>query len=177
MASWVYVIEAVGQNLFKVGLTTNSPENRLRQLQTSSPHKLDILTAFTCSEPERIENEFHCFLDSHPDSQHSHGEWFSLTRESMLEIMMAFFGLLAQGEGLTLIKAPSGLNESDALLKVVRSCRIKGRTILNLDEIRQRVFARDRGSRFRKVQYLRSIWSGPGWRHRGRVFRRHTCSF
>ncbi len=151
MPSWIYVIEAVGQHLFKVGLTTTAPENRLRQLQTSSPHKLSILTAFTCSEPERVEAEFHCFLnDSFSDSQRSQGEWFALTRESMLEIMMTFFGMLAQGEGLTLIKPPPKLNASDNLAKLVRSCRVKGRTSLDLDAIRQRVFRATEGREFEK---------------------------
>jgi hypothetical protein len=57
----------------------------------------------------------------------------------MLEVMLTFFGMLAQGAGLTLIKSPGRLDESDHMLKFVRSCRVKGRANLNLDEIRRRV--------------------------------------
>jgi hypothetical protein len=94
---WVYVIEAVGQHLFKVGLTAASPESRLRQLQTGSPHKLEILAAFTCEEPQRVEAELHRFLGSYAGSQRSNGEWFSLTREAILEILMTLFAKLARG--------------------------------------------------------------------------------
>ena len=160
MANWIYVIEAMGQHLFKVGFTTTAPEERLRQLRTGSPHKLEILVAFTCSAPEQVEAQFHRFLTSYSGAKRAHGEWFSLTREAMLEIMMTFFAKLAQREGLTESKAPRRLDESSGLLNLVRLCEIRNRSSLNLDAIRQRALRATEGRPDEKEHY--SIWEVSG---------------
>jgi hypothetical protein len=105
MIGWVYVIEAMGQNLFKVGFTTRDPEARLQQLQTASPHKLDLLTAFSCKNPPQLEAALHQMLEQH--TNRVQGEWFAFPREEMLVCMMHFFGGLAQGAGLIRFRSSS----------------------------------------------------------------------
>ena len=150
---WVYVIEAVGQHLFKVGLTAASPESRLRQLQTGSPHKLEILAAFTCEEPQRVEAELHRFLGSYAGSQRSNGEWFSLTREAILEILMTLFAKLARGCSLAQIRAPRKLAESNALARLVRLCRAGHDPALDLEAIRDRALRATEGRSNEKERY------------------------
>jgi hypothetical protein len=105
MSGWVYVIEAKGQHLFKVGFTTTDPEDRLRQLQTGCPHKLELLTAFSCENPPQIEEALHQMLERH--AHRVQGEWFALPREEMLDCMMHFFGGLAQATGIISFRSSS----------------------------------------------------------------------
>src|SRR5262245_20552920 len=105
MGGWVYVIEAKGANLFKVGFTTAQPEDRLRQVQTASPHKLELLTAFSCENPPQIEAVLHQLLEQH--AQRVQGVWFAHSREGMLDCMMHFFGGLAQRAGVVRFRSSS----------------------------------------------------------------------
>lgn len=98
-SGWVYVIEAKGQSLFKVGLTTREPSQRLAELQTSCPHELDLITAFRSNKNTRaLEKMFHRMLEGH--ASRAQGEWFAVTRETILDMMMHFYAGIAQSAGL-----------------------------------------------------------------------------
>lgn len=97
MTGWVYVAEAVGQDLFKIGRTGGDPFDRLSQLQTGCPHRLDLVAAFSCSNPEEMEKAFHGILDA--QKVRVIGEWFRLPRDQVLDMVMHFFASLLVSTG------------------------------------------------------------------------------
>lgn len=92
MTGWVYVAEAVGQDLFKIGRTGGDPFDRLSQLQTGCPHKLDLLAAISWPNPEELEKALHGLLDA--QKVRVIGEWFRLPRHQVLDMMMHFLASL-----------------------------------------------------------------------------------
>lgn len=71
----MYVIEALGTGLFKVGLCTGPPESRLETLQTASPFELRLVASFPGDR--KAESVIHRRL-SHSRVR---GEWFERTDE------------------------------------------------------------------------------------------------
>lgn len=69
LVQYVYVIEAVGTDLVKIGVS-DSPEKRIHQHQTSSPHKLRLLGY--CLGSYAIEQALHLVLNEY----RVRGEWF-----------------------------------------------------------------------------------------------------
>ncbi|MFI0742684.1 GIY-YIG nuclease family protein [Streptomyces sp. NPDC021100] len=69
MTSQVYVIGASGSPVAKIGVSTD-PERRLRQIQSMSPLRLEIL--WTCPGSYPLEGRLHAQLRAY----RSHGEWF-----------------------------------------------------------------------------------------------------
>jgi len=66
---WVYLIEAQGTGLVKIGISIN-PDRRVKQLQTTSPAKLRLVSAFygTINCERRLHSRF---------AEHNvQGEWF-----------------------------------------------------------------------------------------------------
>ena len=66
---YVYVVEAVGTGLVKIGVSDN-PEKRLHSLQTSNPTDLRLLGY--CMGSYAIEQALHLVLDEY----RVRGEWF-----------------------------------------------------------------------------------------------------
>ena len=64
--SWVYVLSNPSMpNLFKIGYTSNTPEERAKQISSSTgvvlPYKVEY--AFHCWNGEKLENEVHKRLE------------------------------------------------------------------------------------------------------------------
>lgn len=62
---WVYVLENEAMpGLYKVGMTTNSPDKRAAELSggTSVPKKFHVVKAFRTQHPEKHEAEIHRLL-------------------------------------------------------------------------------------------------------------------
>lgn len=69
----IYIIRAIGTNMFKVGYTAGDPEKRLSQLQTGCPHKLEIYRIIDGAGRE-VEKQI---ADDLTDfSANGGGEWF-----------------------------------------------------------------------------------------------------
>ena len=66
----VYVIEAVGTGLVKIGRTDRCSQDRLKELQATSPHKLRVL--FTMRGDDTTERELHERFAEH----RVRGQWF-----------------------------------------------------------------------------------------------------
>lgn len=66
----IYFIEAVGTGLVKIGFTNRWVSQRLRELQTTSPHHLQLLHAFegTAGDERAAHVKF--------AKLHHRGEWF-----------------------------------------------------------------------------------------------------
>jgi hypothetical protein len=70
----VYFIEAQGTDLVKIGIAAQ-PKERLRELQTASPHRLAILAEMPGGKPK--ESALHRQFAAHRAA----GEWFHRTPE------------------------------------------------------------------------------------------------
>lgn len=79
----VYLIRQTGLNgeeLYKIGVTKNPIEVRLRYLSTGNPHKLDLQGSYQSPNYRRIESWLHRVYSS----QKVKGEWFDLTPQQVL---------------------------------------------------------------------------------------------
>ena len=67
---FVYFIRAEGTGSIKIGFSTNHPSIRLKELQTGSPSKLELLTFYEGSEKDekKLHHEF--------AEDRGIGEWF-----------------------------------------------------------------------------------------------------
>lgn len=73
-------IDGEGKELYKIGVTKNPIEVRLRCIQTGSPHKLTLQGSYQSPNYRRIESWLHRVYNS----QKVKGEWFALTPQQVL---------------------------------------------------------------------------------------------
>lgn len=81
----IYFIEMEGLNLLKIGFTERDPQDRLKELQTANPHKLNLLLVMGGGLKQ--ENALHLAF-AHLRVE---GEWFRLTPELQAYIAVARF--------------------------------------------------------------------------------------
>jgi hypothetical protein len=74
-----YIIEAVGERLYKIGRTGGDPQARLARLRTMSPTPLDLVMVL---DHQRWEDVLH----HHFRDKRRHGEWFALTHSDLAEL-------------------------------------------------------------------------------------------
>ncbi len=74
-----YIIEAVGEQLYKIGRTGGDARARLQRLRTGSPVPLELVLVLDHPLWEDV-------LHHHYRNQRQHGEWFALTRTDIEEI-------------------------------------------------------------------------------------------
>lgn len=80
---YVYFIEAIGQNLIKIG-RANNPRERHKRLSTGNPYKLKILNVIKYDETEEnLERKMHKLFEEF----RSNGEWFELSSVELMEIL------------------------------------------------------------------------------------------
>ena len=77
MTGSIYFVEAVGTGLVKIGFTNRWVSQRLRELQTTSPHYLRLLHSIdgTAGDERNLHVRF--------AKCHHRGEWFRLGDEIM----------------------------------------------------------------------------------------------
>lgn len=73
---FVYLIEDVNSCTFKIGVTKNNPEKRLKALQTGNSSKLILREAYECNYPYRLENMLH----NHYKLVNEMNEWFYIEK-------------------------------------------------------------------------------------------------
>lgn len=77
----VYVVEATGLGLYKIGMSGNV-ELRFAQLRTMSPVALSLAGIIETQEPRSLEAELHrLFAD-----KRMHGEWFALDTVELMAL-------------------------------------------------------------------------------------------
>jgi len=69
---FVYLIRAKGTNLYKIGVTDRRIANRLKELQTGSPIKLELVESIASDNYETIERNLHQIWSKN----RAQGEWF-----------------------------------------------------------------------------------------------------
>lgn len=77
---YVYLVHAVDTNLYKIGLTTRTPEKRLKELNgLQSPYQLELSHYILVDDVHKVESELHKYFNSY----HHHNEWYNF-REKMI---------------------------------------------------------------------------------------------
>lgn len=72
----IYLLKTVNndQILYKIGYTTGSVKNRIKNLQTGCPYKIEVVYTYNSSYSKILETTLHNIY-SH---KKTHGEWFNL---------------------------------------------------------------------------------------------------
>lgn len=79
-SSFVYIIKGYGR-WYKIGVS-REPKNRLKQLQTACPFKLEIVKTISTHKATTLEMDIHeRFID-----RRGEGEWFRLTESDLKEL-------------------------------------------------------------------------------------------
>lgn len=71
---FVYLIEDINNNTYKIGVTKNDPQTRLKKLQTGNSCELKIKYLYQCEYPYRLESMLH----NHYKEYQEINEWFGL---------------------------------------------------------------------------------------------------
>jgi T5orf172 domain len=79
---YVYIIKQVGEDLYKIGYTKNSPPDRLSTLQTGNPNLLELVGSFQCTG-QITEKSLHALFSE----QHKKGEWYILSSKDVQNIL------------------------------------------------------------------------------------------
>lgn len=75
MAGWVYVVQIVGDNLYKIGMTTKKPTERLAQFAPKMPYTAELVYTKQSANPMALEASLHQLYDDLREN----GEWFRLS--------------------------------------------------------------------------------------------------
>lgn len=84
---YVYLVNMENTDFYKIGFTKNSPEKRVKNLQTGNPKNINLVDSYRSNIAQNIETALHNFLrhkkiDSH-EGVKLMGEWFLLDREDV----------------------------------------------------------------------------------------------
>lgn len=79
MFGFVYLIYDEGKNLYKIGVTKNPVEKRLKKLQTGNATELTIKNTHQTNYIYRMENMLH----NHFSNKCVLNEWFELTTDDV----------------------------------------------------------------------------------------------
>lgn len=85
MSEYVYFIRAEDSHV-KIGKTTVSPEQRLKQLQTGSAAKLELEGVIETSNSNLLESELH----SKYSNRRVRNEWFDLSEKEVRQIIEGY---------------------------------------------------------------------------------------
>lgn len=76
---YVYLLCDANSDLYKIGVTRGSIENRLKKLQTGNGNEIHIISHFKTGNPFRLEKILH----KHFMAENELNEWFSLKPEDV----------------------------------------------------------------------------------------------
>lgn len=98
---YVYFLEAVGQNIFKIGKAKKLP-TRFGQIDTASPCDLNIWGIIKSDEYEKIEREIHIQLDAVRLRKRNGNrkEWFRITKGEAAAVIEKYNGIYTAEENL-----------------------------------------------------------------------------
>ena len=84
----IYLISAMNKNdvatsdeeiVYKIGVTKQNVEDRIKQLQTGTDKRLDVVEVFVSDFPYKIETALHNIFKIQKENR----EWFNLTKEDI----------------------------------------------------------------------------------------------
>lgn len=78
---YVYLLAEMGDKLrYKIGITKNDVDKRVKQLRTGNPDDIIILNTYKSSNYKKIERMLHTRFKP----ERTHLEWFTMTDEQVL---------------------------------------------------------------------------------------------
>jgi DNA segregation ATPase FtsK/SpoIIIE-like protein len=121
---YIYLLKC-GEDHYKIGIAS-SVERRVKELQTSNPNKIEVVSVKLIDKAEQLEQVVHRVL---ADYRLDGGkEWFKLTHEQVIGVLIRInqipeaAGLVGAVEALQKInKRASDLSEISADLKAIRA--------------------------------------------------------
>ena len=80
----VYLLCELGSNpeSYKIGITKDNPEKRVKQLQTGNPNKIEVLKCYESKNYKTIEKWLHKKYSLNKTD--SNNEWFQLTDKDIV---------------------------------------------------------------------------------------------
>jgi hypothetical protein len=79
---WVYVVGIVGDNLYKIGMTTRTPDKRLAEFVPKMPYEAEVIATCKTNDVLGLECELHQMYDHLRDN----GEWFRLNETELSDL-------------------------------------------------------------------------------------------
>lgn len=74
-----------GEEVYKIGITKNDPQLRVKQLKTGNPNQVSLLHAYESNNYKKVEQWMH---RKHAQSKTlAKNEWFNLTDEQVLSFI------------------------------------------------------------------------------------------
>jgi hypothetical protein len=80
---YVYLIRNLENDTYKIGVTKNDPQKRVKQLQTGCSSPLDLLYIYGTKYPYRLEKMLHTKFMLHKVE----GEWYQLPQENVTSFL------------------------------------------------------------------------------------------
>jgi hypothetical protein len=81
-AGWVYVVGIVGDNLYKIGITTRTPDERLAEFVPKMPYEAEVIAICKTNDVLGMERKLHQMYDGLRDN----GEWFRLNESELSDL-------------------------------------------------------------------------------------------
>lgn len=81
MSGYVYLLSMWEDdtNLYKIGVTKNDIDKRIKSLQTGNPSEILLINSYKSENYRRVETMLHHYYSS----SNKRGEWFTLEREKV----------------------------------------------------------------------------------------------
>lgn len=80
---FVYLLYDESNDLYKIGVTRNNDNKRIKRLQTGNPTELRIIHIYECEYPFRLETMLH----NKYKTRNVMNEWFVLKDKEVIEFM------------------------------------------------------------------------------------------
>lgn len=77
---YVYLIESYNTQFYKIGVSKNHPNKRVKQLATGNADELRLITYYQTENYRKLEKWLHRKFDA----LRLEGEWFNLTDEDII---------------------------------------------------------------------------------------------
>jgi hypothetical protein len=81
-AGWVYALHATGTDRVKIGRAMSSPRKRIADIQTASPHPLDLIMLLPVNDAPAVEQRLHRVF-KHAQIEGAGREWFCLPEDTI----------------------------------------------------------------------------------------------
>jgi hypothetical protein len=76
-SGYVYLLKAVGHNMYKVGMTQKEPSERILQFSPKLPFEVKLAGTIFCDNAAVMEKEVHDYYTA--NGERLNGEWFALS--------------------------------------------------------------------------------------------------
>jgi len=84
---YIYLANIKDTDIYKIGFTKQSPEKRVKNLQTGNPNKIDLVNSYKSDIAPSIESVLHNYFKHKKNNPYDGlnllGEWFILNKKDV----------------------------------------------------------------------------------------------